>query len=61
MGILAFIGLILVVLAILTLVGVLHIGAGWVALLILGLVLIAFSAFIWDIGPGPRGRGRWVR
>lgn len=61
MGIIAFLGLVLVVLAILTLVGVLHIAAGWVVLLVLGLVLLAFSAFIWDVGPGPRARGRWVR
>lgn len=58
MGILAFIGVVLVVLAVLTLVGVLHIGAGWVVLLVLGLILIAFSAFVWDIGPGGRRYAR---
>ena len=59
MGILAFIGAVLVVLAILTLIGVLHIAAGWVTLLVIGLLLIAFSAFVWDIGPRGRVARRW--
>lgn len=61
MGILAFLGAILVVLAVLVLVGVLHIAAGWVTLLIIGLVLIAFSALVWDVGPGPGVRRGWRR
>lgn len=60
MGILALLGFILIVLAILKLVGVLAIGAAWVTLLIVGIVLLFVSAWVWDIGPGPR-RGRWVR
>lgn len=59
MGILALLGLILIVLAILKLVGVLAIGATWVALLVVGIILLLVSAFIWDIGPRNGPTRRW--
>lgn len=55
MGIIAFLGLILVVLAILKLLGVLALaGAAWVTLMVLGLILLAFSGFVWDTRPWSR-------
>lgn len=60
MGILSLIGLVLIVLAILKLVGVLTvIGATWVALLVVGIILLLVSAFVWDLYPRRGPVRRW--